>query len=164
MVTCGDAGGRRSNGEPCQMGFALGSSGLCISHDPERAEEAKATRQAGGRAAGPARKARRRKRLLEGALEGTKNFSKDLRFVPEQVPKAPTDTQSAKQYARWLVDVTARGFMDASTSREVKGALATFTSISEKRELEKQVEELSALVLRLREDIKRAETRPRVVR
>jgi hypothetical protein len=164
MKTCGDSGGRRANGLPCSSVIALSAAGLCLSHDPERAAMALEGRRAGGRAQGPARKARRRKRLAEGALEGTKNFSKDLRFVPENVPKAPTNTASAKEYARWLVDVTARGFMDAGTSREVKGALSAFTTISEKRELEKQVEELSELVLRLRADIAAAETRPRVMR
>ena len=44
---CGDAGGISRNGAPCRVGINLSPiNGLCIQHDPNRAEEAAAMQKA----------------------------------------------------------------------------------------------------------------------
>lgn len=49
--TCGDAGGRNASGEPCGCDWGLSeSSGLCVTHDPERIEQRRQIAAVGGKA------------------------------------------------------------------------------------------------------------------
>src|SRR5690606_5298842 len=49
--TCGDAGGMNANGEPCGCDWGLSeSTGLCVTHDPERIEQRRQIAAIGGKA------------------------------------------------------------------------------------------------------------------
>lgn len=49
--TCGDAGGTNANGEPCACDWGLSeSTGLCVTHDPERIEQRRQIAAIGGKA------------------------------------------------------------------------------------------------------------------
>lgn len=66
--TCGDAGGVAKSGAPCKSSLMLSLvNGLCLQHDPERAEQRRAFYKAGGTASQNARRANREARKAAAA-------------------------------------------------------------------------------------------------
>ena len=124
--TCGDSGGRTRVGTACGASMNLSpTSGLCVQHDPERAEAARALRVEGGRASGAA------KRRAKAAL-------------PEGVPSAPRSLEDAVQWSSWAMRAIATGEIDARTGHEVGYLIARFAEAVNKRDLEKRLEKALA--------------------
>lgn len=105
--TCGDAGGRRADGEPCRGKLSLSEAGLCVFHDPDRVDELRAMRAAGGSAAAAA------KRKAKAA-------------DPEGVPRAPRTIEDATRWASWATWAVATGQIDARTAHEIGYVLRAF--------------------------------------
>jgi hypothetical protein len=124
--TCGSNGGRTKAGTACRSTLNLSpTSGMCVQHDPDRADQARALWAMGGRASGE------RKRRAKAAL-------------PEGVPSAPRCLEDAVKFASWLTRAIADGTIDARTGHESAYALNCFKAAAEKRDLERQVADLQA--------------------
>lgn len=124
-ATCGDAGGRRADGEPCRSTLGLGTTGLCLQHDPERANEAHLLRSTGGLAARDAK-------------------IKAKAALPDGVPKAPKTLEDAVQWSSWAMYAVATGEIDARTGHEVGYLVNAFKAAVEKRDLLQEIEKLRA--------------------
>ena len=125
MKTCGEAGGRNARGEACGSSLGLCESGLCRFHDPELAAEVLAMRQAGGRATAGSR------RTARAAL-------------PANVPRAPETLQDAVAWSSWAMRAVAVGEIDARTGHEIGYLVNAFKAAVEKRDLQREIEELRA--------------------
>ena len=123
--TCGQAGGVNAKGEPCSSTLGLGATGLCVVHDPARADKAAATRSAGGRAAAA------KKREAATAR-------------PADCPAAPRTLADAVRWSSWAMLAVATGDIDARTGHEIGYLVNAFKAAVEKRDLERQIEELRA--------------------
>jgi len=122
--TCGDNGGTTRAGMPCRASLNLSPvSGLCIQHDPDRADSARAVRVAGGQASGTKR------RLAKAAL-------------PDGVPKAPKTIEDAENFASWLTHAVCVGEIDARTAHEAAVCLREFRGAAEKRIMEREIKAL----------------------
>lgn len=119
-------------GEPCKSTMNLSADGLCLNHDPERREAARAVHAAGGRARGAKRREAR-------AIE-----------TPNDTPSRPKNLEDATAYFSWLVDAGATGRLDARTVHECAFALKGFQSAAEKRDLERKLKEYVKLVKTLK--------------
>ena len=127
VPTCGDAGGRTSDGVLCRVTLGIGESGLCRMHDPTRAAEAQAIRSAGGRASGAAR------RKAKAAL-------------PEGVPRTPKTISDAVTWSAWAIYQVATGGIDARTGHEIGYLVNALKAAVEKRDLLGENQELRAHV------------------
>lgn len=100
-----------------------------MAHDQARADKALAVRQAGGRAAGVAR------RLVKAAR-------------PEDLPPAPRTLEDAVRWSSWAMHAVACGRIDARTGHEVGYLVNAFKAAVEKRDLLREIdllrEELAA--------------------
>lgn len=123
--TCGDSGGVTRDGRPCRSTLNLGKTGLCLSHDPARIQEARAIRVKGGVAAGVS------KRLAKAAN-------------PKLVPKPPRTLQDAVDWSSWAMHSVAIGEIDARTGHEVGYLVNAFKAAVEKRDLLREIEALRA--------------------
>lgn len=122
---CGDAGGRRSNGEPCASTLGLSAAGLCLSHDPARAAEARDIRVKGGRAAGIANRAARATRMTG-------------------MPAPLKTIRDCVAWASWAATATATGDLDIRKAREIGLMIREFRSSFQLSELERTVRRLQA--------------------
>lgn len=127
VQTCGQHGGVSTNGQPCGAQLGLGEhSGLCIWHDPGRAKEMLAQREAS-------------KRMTREEQEAT--FPKDL-------PPPPQTIADAVRYASWCVDSVARGVLaggiDPKRAREVITGLRQFQSAAHEAELAARIKSLES--------------------
>lgn len=125
MRTCGDAGGRTRDGSPCRSTLGLSEAGFCLVHDPLRAEEALAVRQAGGRASAVA------KRSKKAAL-------------PKDVPPAPRTLEDAVRWSSWAMHAVACGRIDGRVGHEIGYLVNAFKAAVEKRDLLTEIEHLRA--------------------
>ena len=125
MTTCGSAGGRNARGEPCGAELGLGESGLCRLHDPERAAEVLAMRQAGGR----------------GRAGFRRTADPEL---PANVPRAPETLEDAVAWSSWAMHAVAVGEIDARTGHEIGYLVNAFKAAVEKRDLQREIEALRA--------------------
>ena len=124
--TCGEAGGRNSKGLPCGVYLNLSpSTGLCLMHDPERAESRAELKRQGGQAAGAARRQARA-------------------AMPDGVPRAPTNLEDSVKWSSWAMHAIATGEIDHKVGHEVGYLVARFTEAVSKRDLERQVKSLQA--------------------
>jgi hypothetical protein len=104
----------------------LSPDGLCLVHDPNRAEQARAARKAGGKNS----KIAQRLRKVEG--------------VADEVPALPKSLDDAVKYFAWITDAIARGKIDARSGHEMAYALNGFKAAAEKRDLEREIKALRA--------------------
>lgn len=126
---CGDAGGISRNGAPCRVGINLSPiNGLCIQHDPNRAEEAAAMQKAGGA---------KRNEIYRRAKQG-------IPSEPKDIPKAPKTLKDAVRLSAWITRATLDGSIEVRVSAAATKALRQFQLSVEKRDLEKRIEELEA--------------------
>lgn len=139
--TCGDAGGRRSDGSPCGTYLNLSpTNGLCLWHDPERRERFREISAAGGRAAA---KARREKRAAD----------------PDDVPPPPRTLDDACRWASWAIHAVAVGRIHQRTGHEIGYLVNAFKAAIEKRDLLREIEDLRAQL-----DDAKGHGRPRAVK
>ena len=125
-VTCGDAGGIKTDGMPCGSKLNLSpENGRCLFHDESRAAEARETSQAGGRASAVAKRARRT-------------------ADPDDVPAPPKTLEDAVRWSSWAMHAVACGRIDARTGHEIGYLVNAFKAAVEKRDLERQIQELRA--------------------
>ncbi len=121
--TCGAA---KVDGTPCRSYLNLSpATGMCLMHDPERAEERQRVTASGGRATGVAKRARKT-------------------ADPEDVPSAPKTLQDAVTWSSWAMHAVACGRIDARTGHEIGYLVNAFKAAVEKRDLERQIHELRA--------------------
>jgi len=124
--TCGDSGGVTKAGLPCRSALNLSpEDGLCIAHDPERVDEARAMRVAAGKATGLANRKRRA-------------------ASPLVVPKPPRTLQDAVEWSSWAMHAVATGEIDARTGHEIGYLVNAFKAAVEKRDLLAEIEALRA--------------------
>ena len=132
--TCGDSGGKTLAGALCRASLNLSpTSGLCWSHDPERAEQARAIRASGGVAAG------RAKRLENAPPAG-------------DVPNAPRTLADAEKLAAWLARAVLTGQIDSRTCESATKAVRQFQLTVEKRELQREVAGLRAQLAQIKRE------------
>ncbi len=125
VQTCGQHGGVTVSGQPCGAQLGLGeTTGLCAAHDPGRAKEMNAQREA-------------TKRMTREELEAT---------YPKDLPPPPQTIEDAKRYASWTVDAVARGpaagGIDVKRAREITGLLRQFQSSAHEAELAARIKTL----------------------
>lgn len=127
--TCGDAGGRRADGEPCQVQTGLSEiNGRCLHHDPDRGEERQAFHSAGGRRSAEIVKAAKRRR------ETT---------APANMPSFDPDTlEKLAAWHKWVARAVATGEIGARTAGEITRTLKELRPALLQIDLEKQVKEL----------------------
>lgn len=116
--------GVKPDGSPCGQTTSVSpSSGYCIWHDSERAEEAKAARE-------------------RGVEKRTRKS--DIRTAsPGQLPGGPPDSLEAVcRWASWVAWAAASGVIDARTARETSYALQTLRHGLEKRDLGRELADL----------------------
>jgi hypothetical protein len=104
--TCGDYGGVNKAGEPCGLTLGLNErTGLCIQHDPERAEERRAQVKRGG----------------EGArITAWRNKLEKMTTAPENLPTDPPDTlERLASWHIWAAGAVATGEIDARTADSI---------------------------------------------
>lgn len=123
---CGDAGGVNAEGEPCASQI-LGDNGLCAHHDPEKAEEMRLVRAAGGRTTGEIRRLARR--------------IKDT-VAPADMPAGPNTLADVAAWHRWTARSVACGEIDARTAGEITRALRELRPTLVNLDVEKRIEEL----------------------
>lgn len=122
--TCGDAGGIKKDGSPCGNFLNLSpESGRCLNHDEARANEAQQIRAEGGRAGGESKR---------GAMVA----------LPSEVPDAPKTLDDAADFASWLTRAVCIGTLDARTAHESAYALNCFKAAVEKRDMQREIEQL----------------------
>jgi hypothetical protein len=98
---------------------------MCVQHDPDRADQARALWAMGGRASGE------RKRRAKAAL-------------PEGVPSAPRCLEDAVKWSSWTMRAIATGEIDARTGHEVGYLIARYVESVSKRDLEQRLEDALA--------------------
>lgn len=101
----------------------LGSTGLCLVHDPYRRAEAQAARGAGARAKGRA-------------------IQKRKAALPKDCPRAPRTLEDAEQVASWITFATLSGEIDVRVAEAATKAVRQFQLTIEKRTLQDRVKEL----------------------
>jgi hypothetical protein len=85
---------RRDDGTMCLSHIGLSRAGLCMAHDPERAERMAEARRSGVRSI-------RRRVVPEGG--------------PEGLPPPPKSLADAMKFASWLTHAVCLGIIDART-------------------------------------------------
>ena len=139
-LTCGDHGGVRVDGQPCECKMGRDpESGLCKVHDPKRKAEVYEMRVKGAKAKAEAD--RRRKAAN-----------------PKLVPKPPRTLQDAVDWSSWDMHAVAVGEIDARTGHEIGYLVNAFKAAVEKRDLLREIEELRAELAQARA----AQCRPKV--
>lgn len=134
--TCGESGGRKADGSPCRGHLRLSpTNGLCIMHDPERADEATAMRSRG-----------------QKSTNATWNRLADGERPPLDIPKAPKTLADAVKISAWITHATLAKLIDARTSEAATKSCRQFQLCIEKRVLEEKVEALEAELKRLRRE------------
>ena len=107
-LSCGDSGGRTKAGQLCRTEIGLSASnGLCLFHDPDRADELLQIRRDGQRASVAAR-------------------SRIRTANPHEAPAAPKTVEDAVEFASWAAWAVATGKIDARTAREAAYCLRAF--------------------------------------
>ena len=129
----------REDGSRCDSSIGLGLTGLCIHHDPDRAELATEIRRSGAKAQGAAIRAARR--------------AADVRTVaPDEAPTAPSTLEDIAEWHRWTAVAVATGQVDPRTAGEITRSLRelrpTLTAIG----MEKRVRELEAQLATLKRE------------
>lgn len=124
VVVAPQCRGTTKAGAPCRSQF-VGASGYCLTHDPEKTAEARAIRQAGGRATSKAQR----------ALEASQ---------PKNVPKEPKTLEDAARISAWITRATLMRHIDARTSEAATKAVRQFQLAEEKRVLVTTIKELRA--------------------
>lgn len=119
--------GTTKGGTPCRWANNLSEDGLCAAHDPARQEESRAIRVAGGKSGG------RRSRAARNAAQEK---------APLNVPPAPKTLDDATRYFAWIVNAVATGALDARSGHECAYALNGFKAAAEKRDLEREIQQL----------------------
>ncbi len=94
-------------------------------HDTSRAEERLRVTQAGGVASAVAKRDRKT-------------------ADPDDVPTAPRTLQDAVTWSSWAIHGVACGRIDARTAHEIGYLVNAFKAAVEKRDLERQIQELRA--------------------
>lgn len=116
--------GVTSTGTPCKQVHGLGPTGLCLQHDPDRAEERQKPRPRS-----------RMKKVTRGPF-----------VLPDELPcggKLET-LEHCGLWAAWLVRLTVLGELDAGAAREANKAILTLRwALQDKtRALEQRIKEL----------------------
>lgn len=106
-----------SKGERCRQSSTVSDSGLCLFHDPARAEERRRAQERGGEANGAP-------------------------VLPDGLPPRPESLSDVAAYLGWIVDATARGVLDRLTAGRLSSTLKVMVAAVGKRDLEKTVEGL----------------------
>ena len=112
-------------GARCRQVGTVNDTGLCVFHDPARAEELMRLQTKGGVNSRP-------------------------RVVPDDLPGRPETLSDVCSYLGWLVDATARGELDKDTSSKLTYALTSMRGALTQRDLERQVESLRTELRTLR--------------
>lgn len=123
---------RTASGRVCRIENNL-RDGLCLWHDPQRAQQAKAARRKGGQGRVAQRNTDRKTVDVADALD------------------APETLDDIAQWASWCAHSVAVGLIDARTAREISYALTTLRGTLEKRDLAKELRELRDAVDALKE-------------
>ena len=117
-------GALTASGSPCRVTTNL-RAGLCVFHDPQRVEEARAMRAKGGRA--------NRKRTIKTV--GT-----------TELPPLPATPEDVKVWAAWTAHAVASGQIDARTAREISYALGQLRFAIKDADLARELAQLRAQV------------------
>lgn len=126
-VTCQ---GTTRTGAPCRMRSNVNpANGLCLVHDPTRAEESREFARLGQQRAVEARASNRKERaaLLADRLER---------------PPVGDTLESLAAFHRWVMEATARGEIDLGSSRTHTAAVRVQQQVYEKRDLIRRLHEL----------------------
>jgi hypothetical protein len=128
--------GTKVDGSRCGATLGLAANGLCLHHDPDRAERALEVVRAGGAASGLRRRADR-----EGRREQ----------LPRGMPRRrPRTLDDALRWASWATYAVACGDIDVRRAREVAGLVKEFRSTLERRDMAREVADLRAELERLK--------------
>lgn len=120
--------GITQSGERCPMQGGLSEDGLCLWHDPERAEEAQAAR-----------------------LRGQKNRGNGPKPPEGEPPRPPETLNDLISWTAWIVSETAAGRLDHRTARALTYAIATSRVAMERRDLGEQVRKLERQLKQLKQ-------------
>ena len=119
------------------------TTGLCLHHDPERVDEARALYKTGSAAAARATHLRRIERLTT---------------APANLPRDEPDTLGRlARWHRWVVRAVATGEIDARTAREITGSLKELRPVLLSLNLERRVKELEMALQKARKEKARKE-------
>lgn len=122
--------GTSRSGAPCRMRSNLNpENGLCLVHDPERAEEFRTFARAGQQRAVAARKENRKIRAAT------------LADVLERPPVGDS-LETLATFHRWVIEATARGDLELGVSRTHTAAVRVQQQVYEKRDLMRQLRDL----------------------
>lgn len=116
-------------GTRCKIQNSLSEDGLCLWHDPERAEEAARARRRGGRNGG-----RRPKIRTAGA---------------DEVPDPPQTIEDVVAWTSWATWAVATGAIDSRTAHEIGYLARALQAGLEKTDLSEEVDELREMVEQL---------------
>ncbi len=116
-------------GTRCKIQNSLSEDGLCLWHDPERAEEAARARRRGGRNGGRVPKIR------------TAGM--------DEVPDPPQSVEDVVAWTSWATWAVATGKIDSRTAHEIGYLARALHAGLEKVDLSEEVEELRAMIERL---------------
>lgn len=122
-------GAPKADGTTCRSSFGLGASGRCLAHDPDRRELSRASRAAGGRAAGIARREKRDAAKAQ---------------PPANVPPVMRSLDDAVAVAAWITDGVLRGTIDARTAEAATKSVRQFQLGEEKATLLARIKALEA--------------------
>lgn len=118
----------KEDGSRCRITHGISEDGLCLWHDPKRAEQRKAAQKKGGRV-----------------------FAERVRD-PVIVPKPIESLDDCVIWTAWTAQAIATGVLDPKRGGEITRAVTAFMKAAEKRDLERQVRELQAMVKRLKKE------------
>lgn len=119
--------GIRADGARCESVFGLNpTTGLCLTHDPERAELIADARSRGGLRTAELRR--------------------------PDIPPAPRTLEEARDCAAWVAQAAAEGRLEPEAARVYVAALREFRTAYEKTEGDRRLrEEMAEIRRRLRE-------------
>lgn len=126
--------GITAKGERCRQFLDLSADGLCLVHDPERADEAAAMRERGGETT----------RVLHAERE-----ARTVR-VDDLPPPMEMTLQGIARYQAWHIQQVAAGRLDKKLSGSLTYGLTLLKACLEKAELEDQLKAARAELARLR--------------
>jgi len=133
--------GTRKDGRPCRVAFGLSADGLCLTHDPARAEVLAAARQA---------------RTAASHAKRQENRDKVPHGMPRRRPRTLDDVV---QWASWALIAAATGVIDARLAHEIAVLCTTFRGALEKREYVREIKELRTRLASLQTPEDRARLR-----
>jgi hypothetical protein len=122
----------KEDGIRCRVTVSLcPDCGRCFWHCPHRAEQRRAAASKGGKAGGPG------KRWKKGRPHHAR---------PDQAPPQPRTLDDCVRWSSWLAWAVSVGVIDSGTGRVAVQAIGQLVRSIEKRDLEREIDELRSQV------------------